>query len=240
MNAIILAAGMGTRLRPLTDALPKVLVEVAGESFFARQLRQLRAIGASDITVVTGYHAEAFAPWTGEPGLSFVYNDRYADCNNLWSMYLVRERLGDTYVLDGDLRLEEGSIPSIPPSRSGWFVGWRENMRNEWVVRTDETGRVRRIDVASGAGWILTGLSYWTAADGRLLAPLMEEAVSRRGWETLFWDEVPRRALELFDARIQRLPFDGWAEIDSLEDKVAFEARRRGSPRVPSAGGRHA
>lgn len=225
MNAIILAAGMGTRLRPLTDQRPKALVEIAGESFFARQVRQLRAVGTKRITVVTGYRAEAFEPWRGDPGLEFVYNDRYADCNNLWSMHLVRDRLGDTYVLDGDLRLADGVIPSAAPSASGWFVGWREGMRGEWVVRTDEADRVKRIDVAGGSGWILTGLSYWASSDGRLLASLLETAVGETGWEELFWDEIPRRSLELIDARAFRLDEGAWAEIDSLEDKAALEAR---------------
>jgi CTP:phosphocholine cytidylyltransferase-like protein len=63
VNAIILAAGMGTRLRPLTNAIPKALVKVGSESFFERQVRLLRNQGIADITVLTGYCAEAFRPW---------------------------------------------------------------------------------------------------------------------------------------------------------------------------------
>lgn len=224
VNAIILAAGMGTRLRPLTDDRPKSLVEVAGESFFARQLRQLRAAGVEDITVVTGYRADAFDPWRGQEGLCFVHNPVYDTKNNLWSMLVVRERLGDSYVLDGDVRLAEGVIPRARPDRSCWFVGYREAMENEWRVAFDSSDRVSRIDVASGAGWILTGLSYWSAADGLYLSRAVEEASRGSEADAIYWDEVPRRALAVLDVRARRIGGDDWAEIDTLEDKARLEA----------------
>jgi CTP:phosphocholine cytidylyltransferase-like protein len=243
VNAIILAAGMGTRLRPLTDDRPKSLVEVGGESFFARQLRQLRAAGVSDITVVTGYKAEAFAPWRSCKDLSFVHNEHFDDRNNLWSMYLVRGRLGDTYVLDGDVWLAEGLIPGTAPGTSCWFVGPREDMSKEWVVRTDEHGRVHRIDVASGAGCILSGLSYWTAHDGRILAARIEKAALEPGNEAIYWDDIPRTSLDLIEVRARLIGRDDWTEIDTLEDKAELEAklldiaqRAAGAARGPAVG----
>ena len=224
MNAIILAAGMGTRLRPLTEERPKSLVEIAGESFFARQLRQLREAGIADITVVTGYKAEAFAPWRGEPGLSFVHNPVFDTKNNLWSMLAARDRLGDTVVLDGDVRLADGLIPRTSPATSRWYVGYREDMRNEWVVRLGPGDRVTRIDVASGSGWILTGLSYWSREDGLFLSRAVDEASRGPGSDTIFWDEIPRRSLENLDVRVRRIDAGDWAEIDTLQDKERLEA----------------
>ncbi|HTX73910.1 MAG TPA: phosphocholine cytidylyltransferase family protein [Rectinemataceae bacterium] len=237
MNAIILAAGMGTRLRPLTDDRPKVLVEVAGESFFARQIRQLRSAGVAPITVITGYRAEAFRRWAGEADIEFVHNDHFDDRNNIWSMRLVGDRLGDTIVLDGDLRLADGVIPAAPPAQSSWYVGWRDSMQGEWVVRCDESGRVHRIDVAGGSGWILTGLSYWNAEDGALIARRLSERVSGTGWEGLYWDEIPRSALDLITVHAVHIPDGSWVEIDSLEDKATFERSLADSSGAPSAAG---
>jgi CTP:phosphocholine cytidylyltransferase-like protein len=225
MNAIILAAGMGTRLRPLTDDRPKSLVETAGESFFSRQLRLLDAAGIEDVTVVTGYKAEAFDPWKGRPGLSFVHNDHYHDRNNLWSMYLARDRLGNSMVLEGDVWIAEGLIPGNAPEKSSWFSGWREGMHNEWVIRPDASGRVRRIDVASGSGFILSGISYWTAADGRFIASLLEELAPREKSYQLFWDEIPRSHLDEIEVMFHKIEPQDWAEIDTLEDRAALEAK---------------
>ncbi len=60
MRAIILAAGMGTRLRPITNKKPKSLVEVAGEAMTERQVRFLKDKGINDIIVVVGYQKDAF------------------------------------------------------------------------------------------------------------------------------------------------------------------------------------
>jgi L-glutamine-phosphate cytidylyltransferase len=224
MRAIILAAGLGTRLRPLTDDRPKSLVEVAGESFFERQLRQLRAAGADAITVVTGYRAEAFDPWRGEGDLRFVHNEHYHDRNNIWSMYLVREVLAASFVLEGDVRLAEGVIPRGLPANSCVFTGWREDMENEWVVHAGEGDRVRAIIPSSGSGSILAGMSYWSAADGAEMARLLEETVRGPGWEQLFWDDVYRLNLDRVDLRAAWIGSEDWVEIDTLEDKLRFEA----------------
>jgi len=245
MNAIILAAGMGTRLRPLTDALPKALVVTAGESFFSRQLRLLHAAGVEDITVVTGYHAEAFGPWQGQAGLEFVFNAHYHDRNNLFSMLLVADRLhGDPegcLVLEGDVWPGEGVLPSRPLPRSSWLVGHRDGMENEWVVHEGPDGRVVDIEVASGSGWILTGMSFWLPEDGRLLAGLMAETAVMPASEGLFWDEVPRRNLDRIHIGASRIGDNDWREIDTLEDRARLEAALAGtsSPQAPTAGSRN-
>jgi CTP:phosphocholine cytidylyltransferase-like protein len=241
MNAIILAAGMGTRLRPLTDKVPKALVETAGESFFSRQLRLLRAAGVKGITVVTGYHAEAFEPWMGQPNLEFVFNAHYHDRNNLFSMLLVADRLSrdpeGCLVLEGDVWPGEGVLPSQPLPRSSWLVGHREAMENEWVVHEAPDGRVTEIEVASGSGWILTGMSFWLPADGRKLATLMAEMAGRPGSENLFWDEAPRRNLDSIEVRARRIGESDWQEIDTLEDRARLEAALAGASafRLPTA-----
>lgn len=236
MNAIILAAGMGTRLRPLTDELPKALVVTAGESFFSRQLRLLRSAGVDDITVVTGYHAEAFAPWREQAGLDFVFNAHYHDRNNLFSMLLVADRLWrdpeGCLVLEGDVWPGEDVLPSRPLPRSSWLVGHRDSMENEWVVHEDPAGRVVDIEVASGSGWILTGMSFWLPGDGRRLAALLAETARAQGSEGLFWDEVPRRNLDSIHIGAQRIGDHDWQEIDTLEDRAGLEAMILGSGSV--------
>ena len=103
-NAIILAAGMGSRMIPLTYEKPKGLIEVRGESMVERQIRQLLAVGIKKILIVTGYLAEQFdflqEKYAGI--VTCIYNPNYESQNNIASLYLVRQYLGDTYLLSAD------------------------------------------------------------------------------------------------------------------------------------------
>lgn len=105
MNAIILAAGMGTRLRPLTDNRPKALVKVNDQAIIERQIEYLKEIAIEEIIVVTGYLHEKFDYLTDKYGVKLVYNDKYDVYNNGYSMYIVREYLKNTFVLEGDVFL---------------------------------------------------------------------------------------------------------------------------------------
>lgn len=98
MRAIILAAGLGTRLLPLTQDIPKTLLTIAGETFLERQLRILRKCGMKDITIVTGYHSEKIAELYGEE-LSIRYNPEYQRTGNIFSLWTVRDLLTDDVLI---------------------------------------------------------------------------------------------------------------------------------------------
>ena len=77
MRAILLAAGMGTRLRPLTLKTPKPLIKVNGESMIEKQIKSLKEIGIDEIIVVTGYLNEKFEFLKEKYGVKIIYNDKY-------------------------------------------------------------------------------------------------------------------------------------------------------------------
>ena len=83
MRAIILAAGMGTRLRPLTLKTPKPLIPVQGEPMAERQIKFLHEKGIKDIIIVTGYLNESFHYLQEKYGVKLVHNDKYNEYNNI-------------------------------------------------------------------------------------------------------------------------------------------------------------
>ena len=97
MKAVILAAGMGTRLHPLTADRPKPLVEVGGRSLLLRLVDQLARVGirGTDVVVVSGYREDALHRALVGTGAVIVHNDHYSDWNNFWSLYVAREAVGD-------------------------------------------------------------------------------------------------------------------------------------------------
>ena len=81
MRAVILAAGRGSRMGALTEAMPKCLTELAGRPLLAMQCAALAAAGASEVGIVTGYRAELLAL----PGLSRFHNPRWDTTNMVWT-----------------------------------------------------------------------------------------------------------------------------------------------------------
>ena len=101
-RAIIMAAGIGQRMQPLTLETPKPLVRVRGERMIDTVVRALRENGITEIHVVVGYKKEQFEAWAREwPGVDLIENPFYGTCNNISSLYVARAYLGECIILDG-------------------------------------------------------------------------------------------------------------------------------------------
>ncbi len=110
MIAVILAAGMASRLRPLTNNTPKCLLDVKGRSLLERSMDSLMASGVSDFVIVTGYlnHMieEFVAKRYGDSiRVTFIHNEVYDSTNNIYSLWLARKAVdGKQFLLlDSDL-----------------------------------------------------------------------------------------------------------------------------------------
>lgn len=107
-RAIILSAGQGSRLLPLTADLPKCLIELSGRTLLEWQVRMLAACGVNEVHVVTGFKAERVEEELARlaaPGLSITahFNPFYKVADNLGSCWIVREAMqGDYLILNGD------------------------------------------------------------------------------------------------------------------------------------------
>lgn len=97
MKALILAAGLGTRLAPLTDDCPKSMVEVNGKPILMKQIENLYENGITDITVISGYKAEVLEERINQiyPEVKIIRSVDYATTNNMYSAYIAKD------VMDG-------------------------------------------------------------------------------------------------------------------------------------------
>ena len=110
MRVIILAAGQGKRLLPLTADVPKALLDIHGRTLIGRQIEAFAACGLKDFVVVTGYGAEAHGRGAGRHragsrglSISTVFNPFYAVADNLASCWMARhEMTGDFIQVNGD------------------------------------------------------------------------------------------------------------------------------------------
>lgn len=102
MKAVILAAGLGTRLRPITNEVPKCMVPVNGIRIIDKQIDNLLSNGVDEIYVVDGYKAEVLTEHlkTNFPQVHIVSNPRFAETNNMYSLYLTSKFVkGEEFML---------------------------------------------------------------------------------------------------------------------------------------------
>lgn len=137
MKALILAAGQGTRLRPLTDDRPKCMVELAGRSLIERQAATLRRAGVTDITVVSGYRADQIAA----AGFATCVNPHFASTNmvaTLFSAEHLMDETQDLLICYGDIVYEGRVLDALLKVDAPVTVVIDRQWRRYWELRLDD------------------------------------------------------------------------------------------------------
>lgn len=128
MKAILLSAGQGSRLLPLTLNRPKCLLPLGDETILARQIRELMSCGLRDITVVVGFCAEAVERElarlrTRSVSLKTLFNPFYAVADNLGSCWLARDEMKSSFLLvNGDTVFERGIVDRLLAAEPRWPI----------------------------------------------------------------------------------------------------------------------
>ena len=145
-RAIIMAAGRGERMHPLTEQIPKPLIRVGGKRMIDTVIEALHANGIYEIYVVVGYLKEQFEQLTEEfPGVTLIENPYYDTCNNIASLYVARDHLEDCMILDGDQIIFRPSVLASEFERSGYNAVWTDEDTTEWLMTVED-------GIVTGAG----------------------------------------------------------------------------------------
>ena len=226
-RAIIMAAGCGNRMHPLTLTTPKPLVSVNGVRMIDSCIRALHENGIYEIYVVVGYQKEKFKSLEEEyPGLRLIENPWYDICNNISSLYAARDHLEDVIILDGDQVVYDPSILAPEFERSGYNCVWTDEETNEWLL-TVEDGIVTHCSRTGGSGgWQLYSVSRWTAEDGRRLREHLELEFAQKKNVHIYWDDVALFCHpDEYQLGIRPMAPSSIMELDSLEELAAVDKR---------------
>ena len=227
-RAIIMAAGKGTRLYPLTEETPKPLLPVRGVPMIEGIIQTLIARGITDIVVVVGYKAEQFGYLAEKYGIRLVLNPDYETANNISSLYYAKDYLENVVILDGDQIIRAPMVVMNSVERSGYACWWNEDATKEWLLSLDQNKRVLSCSRDGGSkGWQLMSLSYWIGQDCTVLRRLVEEAYVHRNIRDVYWDDI---AMFLYP---EAIPLYGFPiakgdiiEIDSVAEYEAANGRQ--------------
>lgn len=235
MQGIILAAGMGSRLKKLTQNKPKCMVEVSGTTLIERALRQLDKLKLNRIVIVTGYSCETLINFIEgfdiDTPIVFVNNEIYDKTNNIYSLYLAKDFLesDDTLLLESDLIFEEGILEKIINDKEEnlALVDKYESWMDGTCLIVGENDEIesfvpgRKFDFTNSNNYYKTVNIYKFSKDfsRRYYVPFLEAYSKALGYNE-YYEEV-LRIITILDNPIikaKRLNGELWYEIDDEAD----------------------
>lgn len=224
-RAVIMAAGEGRRMLPVTLHTPKPLVRVNGVRMIDSVIKALRQNKIQEIYIVVGYLKEQFAVLEQEyPEITLIENPDYKSCNNISSLYAAREHLEEAMILDGDQLIFEPAVLHREFERSGYNCIWTSEPTKEWLLSL-RNGIVCGCSRNGGReGWQLYSVSRWTKQDGKKLKKYLEQEFVVNGNKQLYWDDVALFCHpEEFQLGITEMKRGDIVEIDDLEELAAID-----------------
>lgn len=224
-NAVILAAGASTRFIPLSLEQPKGLYEVKGERLIERQIQQLLAAGITDITLVLGYKKEMFCYLREKYGVKFIINDLFNVKNNIHSILLAGQLLGNSYVCVSDSYFVENPFNQFEYQSfcAGVSIAGQSN---EMYVQTDSDHRITRMETDKNGGQILLGHSFWTKEFAEAFLSLVEADATTGKYNTSFWEWLVKDNLDQMPPMyFKEYTADSVFEFDYFEELRNFDTQ---------------
>lgn len=232
-TALLLAAGMGSRLAPLTDSTAKCLVGLSGITILERLLRILNGYGFTRLVVVVGHESDSIQDYLGDHSgaiqISYITSTCYKTTNNIYSLWLARKVIDEPFLLiESDLVFDESLLSgmmepdTIAVSRQlPWMNGTTVTLDGESGVGAFCLGEMSRPDATHYKTVNIYGFSQetWRRICARLDTYI---AAKRTGdyYESVFAEMVADGELKLTPVLFDP---ESWYEIDTLDDLAAAE-----------------
>ncbi len=222
-KAIILAAGFGQRLAPVTLDTPKPLVRVHGVRILDTLLDALLARGITNITIVRGYRKEQFDQLLDKyPTLRFIDNPEFNLTNNISSAMCAVDLIDRCYICEADLVVKNPGIINKYEYRSN-YLGFRVAQTDDWCFKK-VGGAAAQYQMGGQDCYQAVGISYWDGEDSeKLKADLRKVYAMRAGKENL-WEQVPLRIMRgHYHIDIRECRPSDLMEIDNFIELIAAD-----------------
>lgn len=227
-NAIILAAGVGTRMVPINTELPKGMLEINGERLIERLIRQLREANIQEIYIIVGFMKEMYKYLQDKYHVQLIYNPSYAEKNNLYSLKKAISYMGDTYIIPSDIWLRKNLF--LEKSITSWYMVTNAVDDNSFV-RLNRQHELYLIP-KSKAGNAMVGIAYLHFHDIEYIKAQILSLTEHDKNKSAFWElalcvrdkfTIPAKVVDVNDV-MEINTYEDLRELDHFSNQLKTDA----------------
>ena len=219
-RAVVIAAGFGSRMVPITLNTPKPLVRVKGKRIIETVLDAIVEAGVEEIVLVRGYLSEQFNVLLSKyPNIKFLENPLFNDANNISSVLVAKDLLENAYVCEADLVLSNPQLIRKYEYESN-YLGIYKEVTDDWCFKVKNNKmKIAELIVGAHDAYQMVGISYWNKEDGKKLATYIPATYHMPGGKEKYWDEVALRVYKSeFEVAVRKCMQEDIIEIDSFKE----------------------
>jgi len=222
-KAIILAAGFGQRLAPVTLDTPKPLVKVNGVRILDTLLDALVAKGITNITIVRGYKKEQFDELLEKyPTLHFIDNPEFNLANNISSLVHAIDLIDRCYICEADLYISNPEIINKYEYQTN-YLGAKVTETDDWCFKK-HNGYATNYQMGGTDCYQAFGISYWNGKESEKLKADLRKVYSMRGGKENLWEQVPLKIMRKnYRLEIRKCHKSDIIEIDNFIELIAAD-----------------
>lgn len=235
MDAIILAAGMGKRLKNLTKDKTKCMITVNGITLIERMLSQLDKLNLNKIVLVVGYQSEKLIEFIAtlkiNTPIEYIHNNIYDKTNNIYSLYLAKQYLetSDCLILESDLIFEDGILEDLVNDNrpnlalvdkfESWMDGTVVTIDNDDNILNFYTKDQFSFEEIKNYYKTVNTYKFSNEFSKHYYIPFLEAYIKSLGFNE-YYEQVLKVISNLKDAdiKVKRLNNKNWYEIDDIQD----------------------
>ena len=224
-NAIILAAGKSDRFAPFTYEKPKGLFCVKGDVLIERQIKQLHEAGINEIYVVVGYMKEKFFYLEQKYGVKLLINNQFGKKGNLYSLYVARKHLGNTYVCCADHYFSKNPyLDDNPGNLSYRACMYIPGKFREFAIDYSDAKVITGVDVGGSDKMAMVGHAYMNEGFSALFRKFIENEINDFGVSDLFWEEFYAKHLHNLTFFMKEYASDDIYEFEDIDALRKFDS----------------
>jgi CTP:phosphocholine cytidylyltransferase-like protein len=227
-TALLMAAGMGTRIRPISEEIPKPLIPVHGTPIIETLIGAILLAGIPKIIITVGYQKDKYLYLKEKyNNITLVENKDYSSRNTISSFYAAMNYLRNKNCLicESDLCIFDSSIIKGEMDKSRYLMRNVSLQNYEWGfdLQNDRVRRVVRPKPDVLLDHHMYGIAYWMKEDLEKLIDAVNVSYHKVGYEQLAYDEVANEIFYKIDMGVIRVKDGQLYEIDCLQDLVKVD-----------------